>query len=322
MKINAQTAETARHFPLEQIIERYGIKLRGKVELVGACPRCGAGDDRFAINTRKRKWLCRRCEKGGSDAISLVRFLLDCDFATAVTALAGETTWAPGKEAAKPRPMTIGGEPHGKDDQQLWRRIWKDAGHACGTPVEQYLTRRHLTLPPGCDCVRFHRRCPFGKDDAGRAIYTPAMVALVSSIVTNEPQAVHRTALDMTGRKVNVGGRDRMALGPIAGGAVKLTADENVTIAIGVAEGIETALSLQRIPEWAGSPVWSLLNANGVANFPVLAGIETLVVAVDHDDAGEKAALAVAGQWRAAAREILLFEAVNPDHDLNDVIGE
>ena len=81
-------------------------------------------------------------------------------------------------------------------------------------------------------------------------------------------------------------------------------------------------MSLQWIPDWAGSPVWSLLNDGGVANFPVLAGIETLVVAVDHDDAGEKAALAVAGRWRAAAREILLFEAVNPDHDLNDVIGD
>jgi hypothetical protein len=148
------------------------------------------------------------------------------------------------------------------------------------------------------------------------------MVALVRNIVSNEPQAVHRTALDLSGNKVTIGGRDRMALGPIGGGAVKLTADENVTIAIGIGEGIESTLSLARIPEWQSSPVWSLLNDKGVANFPLLAGIETLVVAVDHDDAGEKAALAVARRWRAAAREVLLFEAVQPDSDLNDVIGD
>jgi len=148
------------------------------------------------------------------------------------------------------------------------------------------------------------------------------MVALVRSVATNEPQAIHRTALDMSGAKVAIGGRDRMTLGPIGGGAVKFTADADVTIAVGIGEGLETALSLARIPEWEGSPVWSVLNDKGVTDFPVLAGIETLVVAVDHDDAGEKAALAVAGRWRAAEREVLLFEAVNPDDDLNDVIGD
>jgi hypothetical protein len=250
--------------------------------------------------------------------IALVQFLEGCDFGTAVAVLAGQTS-APAKESAEPRPQKIG--PKRGGDEQVWRRIWNEAGHPRGTPAEHYLASRHLTLPPDCDCVRFHRRCPFGKDEDGRVIYTPAMVALVRNIITNEPQAIHRTALDLSGGKVTIGDRNRMALGPIAEGAVKLTADENVTIAIGIGEGIESTLSLARIPEWQGSPVWSLLNDKGMTNFPVLSGIETLVVAVDHDDAGEKAALAVAGRWRAADREVLLFEAVKPDDDLNDVIG-
>jgi hypothetical protein len=316
--VNAR--EIARHVPIERVVGERGIKLRGTIERIGPCPICG-GRDRFSINIRKRVFYCRQCDVGG-DVIALAMFLDGCDFAEACKILAGATPLAPGDESAKSRPKKITGHAHGGADDQPWRRIWKDAGLPQGTPVEHYLARRHLTLPPHGDCLRFHPRCPFGKDNAGRPIYTPAMVALVRNIVTNEPQAIHRTALDMSGRKVTIGDRDRMALGPIGGGAVKLSADADVTIAVGIGEGVESTLSLARIPEWAGSPVWSLLNDNGVANFPVLAGIETLVVAVDHDDAGENAALAVAERWRAAAREVLLFEAIKPDNDLNDVIGD
>jgi len=42
--------------------------------------------------------------------------------------------------------------------------------------------------------IRFHPRCPFGKDASGRSVYTPAMIALVRNIITNEPQAAHRSA--------------------------------------------------------------------------------------------------------------------------------
>jgi hypothetical protein len=49
------------------------------------------------------------------------------------------------------------------------------------------------------------------------------MVALVRDVVTDEPKAIHRTALSADGRKVTVSGTERLALGPLAGGAVKLT---------------------------------------------------------------------------------------------------
>jgi hypothetical protein len=147
------------------------------------------------------------------------------------------------------------------------------------------------------------------------------MIALVCNIISNEPQAIHRTALGLSGRKLEIDGKDRMALGGIKGGAVKLSADEDVSYALGIAEGIETALSLQRLPEWQGLPVWSLLYAEGVEIFPVLPGIETLVIAVDHDPAGELAALVVAQRWRAAGREVRLIEAIKANNDLNDVVA-
>jgi hypothetical protein len=190
--------------------------------------------------------------------------------------------------------------------------LWHEAIDAHGTPVETYLGKRGLILPRGAGALRFHPSCPF----AGET--TPVMIALVRNIESNAPQAIHRTALDRSGNKITITGKDRMALGPIADGAVKLTCDEKVTIALGIAEGIETALSLQRCPEWMGSPVWSLLCANGVRKFPLLSGIETLVIAADHDAAGERAAVEVAERWHE--REVLIFEADEDGADLNDVV--
>ncbi len=39
--------------------------------LTGPCPRCG-GDDRFSIEKRQNKWICRGCDVGGNDCISMV----------------------------------------------------------------------------------------------------------------------------------------------------------------------------------------------------------------------------------------------------------
>lgn len=89
----------ARSVPIEKIIEERQVKLRGHVERVGACPRCG-GTDRFSINTTKQVFNCRGCEKGG-DTIALVQFLDDCDFASAVLTLAGEPPRANGKDRNK-----------------------------------------------------------------------------------------------------------------------------------------------------------------------------------------------------------------------------
>ena len=108
------------------------------------------------------------------------------------------------------------------------------------------------------------------------ALSEPAMDCLVRNVVTKEPKAIHRTALTRDGRKVRFNGKDRLALGPVAGGAVKFTPDEDVTVCLGIGEGIETTLSLRKVPEFGSSPLWSLLSAGGVERFPVLPGIESL----------------------------------------------
>jgi putative DNA primase/helicase len=197
-----------------------------------------------------------------------------------------------------------------------WRAIWREAYDPRGTLVEKYLASRGLPLPDEAagEALRFHPRCPFG------GTTTPAMVALVYDIRSNEPIGIHRTALDSPGRKRAIDGKDRMALGPIKGGAVKLTPDEEVTYGLAIGEGIETTLSLKLVPDWGASPVWACLFASNLADFPLLSGIETLVVGVDHDEAGCKAAAQAIMRWHDAGRETFILKAKRRGNDLNDLV--
>src|SRR5262249_8369235 len=157
-----------------------------------------------------------------------------------------------------------------------------------------------------------HPSCPFGS----RRYH--AMVALVRDIKSNKPRGVHRTALSPEGRKLNhVGARGRLSLGRVGGGAIKITPDENVTLCLGIAEGIESALSLQHVPEFGGSPIWSLLSSGGIGSFEPLPGIESLWIHEEPGDAGNKAADAVSYRWRRASKETF---RVSPTAggDLND----
>jgi putative DNA primase/helicase len=191
--------------------------------------------------------------------------------------------------------------------------LWAEARDPRGTLAEVYLSRRGLALPD-VGALRFHSRCPFADKRTG------AMLALVRDIRTNKPQAIHRTALTQDGSKAEIAGKDRLALGPVAGGAVKLTPDEDVTTCLGIGEGIESTLSLQRLPEFGASPVWAVLSAGALERFPVLPGIEVLWIAVDHDPTGTRAAHQCAERWRASGAEVLLVTPSAPRADLNDII--
>jgi Protein of unknown function (DUF3631)/CHC2 zinc finger len=79
----------ARSVPIEDEVARRGIKLRGRIERCGPCPKCAAGDDRFSVNTRKQVFNCRVCNKGG-DVIALVEFLDGADFKRACELLTGQ----------------------------------------------------------------------------------------------------------------------------------------------------------------------------------------------------------------------------------------
>jgi DNA primase len=64
------------------------------------------------------------------------------------------------------------------------------------------------------------------------------------------------------------------------------------------------------------------VSVSGVAQLPVLSGIETLWVAVDHDDAGQRAACRLVERCRCAGIETFRVMPTRQQSDLNDIIKE
>jgi len=71
-----------------------------------------------------------------------------------------------------------------------------------------------------------------------------------------------------------------------------------------------------------GLPVWACLSAGSLTAFPVLAGVEVLWIAVDHDPsgAGERAAQAVIDRWTEAGREVFTIFPTILKSDVNDIV--
>lgn len=190
--------------------------------------------------------------------------------------------------------------------------IWCEATSIDDTPVKAYHARRGVSYAG--EALRWHPACPFGTGRQG------CMIALVRNILTNAPQAIHRTALDTTGRKMShLGSNGRLSLGPTKGGAVKLNDDSEVGTSIGIGEGIETTLSIRKLPGLENMPIWSLLNAGLMSTFPALPGLESVWIAVDHDasGAGQRAALDVIGRMIVAQIEVTTLTPEQTGDDLN-----
>ena len=205
----------------------------------------------------------------------------------------------------EPRPV-----PNDPDRTARALALWREARPIKGTPAEAYLTSRGVSYEGGAP--RWHPACPFG-----RGVRHGCMLGLVRNITTNEPQAIHRTALTPDGRKI-----DRKAFGPLAGGAVKLTEDGDVAAVVAIGEGIETTLSIRALPGLSQMPVWACISAGGVASFPVLPGIEAVWIAVDHDASatGAGAAQEAGERLDDAEIEVVLVTPETTGADINDMV--
>jgi putative DNA primase/helicase len=197
---------------------------------------------------------------------------------------------------------------------QAWAlQIWRDSIAPHGTPVDRYLALRGLELPDdAARFIRFHSACPWA-DEHNVRVRVPAMVALFRTISGDEPAAIQRTALRPDGSKIG-----RKMLGPVIGAAIKVTADEDVLLRLGVAEGLESAMSAIVLGQ---GPAWALGSAGALRNLPVLPGIETLAIIAEHDRANEDARDVCGSRWQDAGCQVLIVEPKNRKlKDLNDVL--
>lgn len=189
------------------------------------------------------------------------------------------------------------------------RSTWAETVPICGTPAETYLRGRGIT----CDLapsLRFHPACWHGPT----ARRWPALVALVEGC---DGFAVHRTYLRPDGGGKAPVTPAKAMLGATAGGAVWLSGGPRLI----VAEGIETALSLRCGLIDGPAAVWAALSTSGLRALRLPARPGRLTIAVDGEDAGRAAGLALAARAAALGWRVGTLDP-GDGRDFNDILTE
>ncbi|MFT3818296.1 MAG: toprim domain-containing protein [Rubrivivax sp.] len=222
-----------------------------------------------------------------------------------------ETFYRDEREPRAPRPVQL---VHRVDDVDRWKRdrsidVWAASRQITAEClVAPYFAARGVPLPPVDGDLRWLQDLRlFGFSG-------PALVGGMSPATDHrERRGVHLTWLQN-----GPGGwrrQERRYLGPKKGCVVRLWPEEDVSAGLAIGEGLETMLALAH----AYRPCWAALDAGNLAEFPLLAGIESLLIAADHDDAGIKAAEACAARWAAAGREASIALPARAKADINDL---
>jgi hypothetical protein len=160
-----------------------------------------------------------------------------------------------------------------------------------GSLAEEYLTSLGLIVPDAAhEVLGFHPACPFGNS------ILPCLVAYVQDCLTNEPTAVHLTALSPEATPI-----DCKVVGFIdCYSTIKLGGEPDASGELTIASSIEAALSAMM---FGFTPVWSVLSVDGIATFPKprYHNIKRLTVIVDGDD-DVKAANTCKTRWGSLVR--------------------
>ncbi len=196
-----------------------------------------------------------------------------------------------------------------KAPDEMVLRIWRETFSAEDSPVQTYLKGRGYQgmIPP---VLKFHPTLFHPS-----RTYHPAMVAAVTKWPSKIISGVHRTYLTVDGSGKASLCPNKMMLGSIKGGAVRLASPGSQLI---LAEGIETALSCFCA---TNIPTWSCLSTSGMMEIvvPPLEITQEIIISVDGDGAGQNAADKLAERLHRAGYGVRI--ALSPQgQDFNDVL--
>jgi putative DNA primase/helicase len=264
--------------------ERIAIDLLG--EPTSRSPRA------YRWGRRGSLWLCRAGPKRGrwfdhelgegGDIIDLIAREHRITLSEAIRICARDYLSIPAFRQALPQPPLLNDDAEVRARAAL--RLWDESKSLTNTLGEVYLVEHRGLNIHALDldhAVRWH-------------LGIRAVIGLMTDGFTGKPTGVHRTFLDANGAK-----NERKMLG--RQGIVRLSPDDEVTMGLGITEGIEDGLAVL-LSRWA--PVWAATSAGALARFPILAGIEELTIFADADEAGLTKAEACAARWRAAGRRV------------------
>jgi putative DNA primase/helicase len=203
-------------------------------------------------------------------------------------------------------------QPSDRDKRDWMNRLWRSSKMIeSNDPAGRFLVRRAgLTSFPAslriAYRVRYQSDCPS---------FHPAMIAMVTA-PDGTPSILHRTYLTDDGHKAPVIEPRLFMPGTIAkGAAIRLAPAGD---ALGIAEGIETALSASAV---FGVPCWAAGNAGLLAAWQPPPETKRIVIFGDNDPhyGGQAAAYALARRLGLDGRMVEVQIPANVDTDWNDL---
>lgn len=233
------------------ILPSFGFDQRALSGRHGPCPMCG-GTDRFRFDNKDGRgtWICSNC--GAGDGVALVMAKTGLGFQAAAVRIEELVGCAPLVASKPPR--------SDESARAIMNRLWRSGQPVSdGDPVALWLTKRvGLFAYPRCLRTAAWTRYQHADEPLS---HHPAMLAMVTD-PSGKPCQLHRTYLTKTGEKAAVAApRLLMPASLPPGSAVRLFESAET---MGVAEGIETALSAASI---FGMPVWAALTADNLAKW-------------------------------------------------------
>lgn len=267
-----------------RVLSDAGLTDRQLSKKNGPCPVCG-GNDRYHFSNKygRGDGYCRQC--GHLDGFKILmgaKSILFPEARRLVLSLSGMES----NDMPLPAPRVMQQEVPQIAAPTL--RVRNLIRESCAIedcePARLYLASRSLWPLPAGHCLRAHPSVPYYQERNQIGRY-PALIAAVRDI-NGELVTAHVTYLTTSGQKLD-GVDPRKILSALTGRegcAVQLMPHGDV---LGIAEGIETALSASVLHE---VPVWAALNTSLLQKFEPPASVGKLIVFADRDIAGLDAA--------------------------------
>lgn len=286
----------------QHILPQFGVDSRHLDGKHHPCPKC-EGKDRWRFDNLRDEGtsICGQC--GSRSGIQMVMDMSGLSFGQAAAEIEKIIGDAPPPPPSPPK----------KDAAEKYAEaveFWRTGKRLVeGDPVDLYLRRRVGFYQP-TKALKFIPATPFSGSTY------PAMVSAYVD-VHGDLAGVQRTFLTLDGHKAGLD-PDRWNTGALPdGGAIRLGQHDKV---LGIAEGVETALSATRL---YALPVWAALNENRLEVWQPPEGVTEIVVFGDADMncVGQAAAFALGKRLsRDKTRTVQVMIPPDLGTDWNDVL--
>ena len=291
------------------VLMALGLPEKSLVNRHGPCPMCG-GKDRFRFDNKmgSGSWICSAC--GAGDGMELAKQFTGMEFkdvASKIDSIIGNL---------KPdSAQHVTGEMSDDDRRLALRKVYAETKQLeTGDLGDVYLQYRGIWEHTYPSSLRYADKLLDGQGGL-----KPCLVAMVVD-VNGKPCSMHRTFLADDGKgKALMESPRKMMPGTLPKGACIRLSDGDVPEHVGIAEGVETAMSACNLFDL---PVWSVVNTSLMERWEAPEGVKAVTIFVDSDEnfAGHKAAYALAHKLSLHGILVDLQFPGSTGDDFNDVL--